>query len=95
MIASPNYVRFVYDGDGSDTGTAGPTGSDFIEAFFVDHFADKQLATDPTALDGRSDYAPFMEAGIPIGGLFTGAGDIKSEEQSDRLRRNSRWIEIS
>ena len=27
MIASPNFVRFVYDGDGSDTGTAGPAGS--------------------------------------------------------------------
>ena len=24
MIASPNFVRFVYDGDGSDTGTEGP-----------------------------------------------------------------------
>ncbi len=82
MIASPNYVRFVFDGDGSDTEVAGPAGSDFIEAFFVDYFAGKDLATDPTALDGRSDYAPFMEAGIPIGGLFTGAGGIKSEEQA-------------
>jgi Zn-dependent M28 family amino/carboxypeptidase len=24
MLASTNYVRFVYDGDGSDTGTVGP-----------------------------------------------------------------------
>ena len=28
MVGSPNYVRFVYDGDGSDTETAGPKGSD-------------------------------------------------------------------
>jgi Zn-dependent M28 family amino/carboxypeptidase len=82
MIASPNFVRFVYDGDGSDTDVAGPTGSDEIEAFFVDYFAGKGLATEPTALDGRSDYDPFMNAGIPIGGLFTGAGGIKTEEQA-------------
>jgi Zn-dependent M28 family amino/carboxypeptidase len=82
MIASPNFVRFVYDGDGSDTEVAGPTGSDAIEAFFVDYFAGKGLATEPTALDGRSDYDPFMNAGIPIGGLFTGAGGIKTEEQA-------------
>ncbi len=31
MVGSPNYVRFVYDGDGSDTEVAGPPGSDAIE----------------------------------------------------------------
>jgi Zn-dependent M28 family amino/carboxypeptidase len=82
MIASPNFVRFVYDGDGSATELAGPPGSDAIEAFFVDHFTGKGLATEPTALDGRSDYDPFMNAGIPIGGLFTGAGGIKTEEEA-------------
>ncbi|MCG8337636.1 MAG: M28 family peptidase [Proteobacteria bacterium] len=82
MVASPNYVRFVFDGDGSDTGISGPPGSDFIEQWFVDFFGDKLLATDPTALDGRSDYEPFMLAGIPVGGLFTGAGDLKTEEQA-------------
>jgi hypothetical protein len=36
VIASPNFVRFVYDGDGSGTGTKGPTGSGNIEKVFVD-----------------------------------------------------------
>ena len=31
MIGSPNYVRFVYDGDGVPTGTAGPPGSAQID----------------------------------------------------------------
>ena len=31
LIGSPNFGRFVYDGDGSDTGTAGPNGSANIE----------------------------------------------------------------
>jgi Zn-dependent M28 family amino/carboxypeptidase len=31
MIGSPNYVRFIYDGDGSAFGLAGPEGSAAIE----------------------------------------------------------------
>ena len=44
MLGSPNYVRFVYDGDGSDTPTAGPPGSDAIEKIFTDYFASQGLA---------------------------------------------------
>lgn len=73
MIASPNYARFVYDGDGSDTETAGPNGSGNIESIFLKYFADQALDTEPTAFDGRSDYGPFIDMGIPAGGLFTGA----------------------
>lgn len=82
MVASPNYVRFVYDGDGSDTPVPGPAGSDAIEQMFVDYFTSKGLETDPTGFGGNSDYAPFFLAGIPVGGLFTGAGGIKTEEQA-------------
>ena len=81
MIGSPNFVRFVYDGDGSATGTAGPNGSKNIEQVFLDYFGEQGLATEPTAFDGRSDYGPFIEVGIPAGGLFTGAEGIKTEEQ--------------
>jgi Zn-dependent M28 family amino/carboxypeptidase len=73
MVASPNYVRFVYDGDGSDTGTRGTGGSGTIEGVFLDYFATQGLPTAPTELDGASDYQSFMDVGIPVGGLFTGA----------------------
>jgi len=73
MVASPTYERFVYDGDGSDTETRGPAGSGNIEDVFLDYFASQGLATAPTEMDGRSDYQPFMDVGIPVGGLFTGA----------------------
>jgi Zn-dependent M28 family amino/carboxypeptidase len=82
MVGSPNYVRFVYDGDGSDTGTAGPDGSGAIEAVFNDYFAAQGLASDPTAFDGRSDYGPFIAVGIPAGGLFSGAEGVKTAEQA-------------
>ena len=37
--------------------------------------------TTTRAFDGRSDYQAFIEAGIPSGGLFTGAEVPKTEEQ--------------
>ena len=82
MVGSPNFVRFVYDGDGSATGTAGPTGSGVVEAIFNDYFASQGLQTEPTAFDGRSDYGPFIAVGIPAGGLFTGAEGIKTAEEA-------------
>ena len=82
MLGSPNYVRFVYDGDGSDTPEAGPPGSAEIETVFSDYFTSKGLAFEPTAFDGRSDYGPFIAVGIPAGGLFSGAEDIKTPEEA-------------
>jgi Zn-dependent M28 family amino/carboxypeptidase len=83
MLGSPNYARFVYDGDASDTADAGPTGSGVVEDVFTDYFASQGLQTEPTAFDGRSDYGPFIGAGIPAGGLFTGAEDIKTDREED------------
>jgi Zn-dependent M28 family amino/carboxypeptidase len=87
MLGSPNYVRFVYDGDGSatpdDPDDAGPAGSAEIERVFKRYFSAKGLPTDPTPFDGRSDYGPFIAVGIPAGGLFTGAEEIKTARQED------------
>ena len=82
MLGSPNYVRFVYDGDGSDTDPAGPPGSGEIEKVFTDFFDSKGLASDPTEFSGRSDYGPFIAVGIPAGGLFSGAEGVKTPEQA-------------
>ena len=81
MIGSPNFARFIYDGDGSAFGIKGPSGSDDIEQVFEDFFASQGLASEPTAFDGRSDYDAFITAGIPAGGLFTGAEGVKTQEQ--------------
>ncbi len=79
MIASPNAGYFVYEG--SD---GGPYGSAQIEQLFVDYFDQRTpVQTEGTPFDGRSDYGPFIAVGIPAGGLFTGAEDIKSENQAD------------
>ena len=85
MIGSPNGVRFIYDGDGSDTDPAGPPGSDHIEQMFINHFVRLGLPVEPTEFSGRSDYGPFIEPGvdIPAGGLFTGAEVLMTQELAD------------
>ena len=85
MVASPNPGYFVYDGDDSDAEGAGPgpDGSAAIESVFTDYFDDQGLQTRGTDFNGRSDYGPFIAAGIPAGGLFTGAEDIKTPEQAE------------
>lgn len=83
MVASPNFVRMVYDGDGSDNGgEGGPVGSDIIESLFTGYFDSRGLAHRSTPFDGRSDYGPFMDAGIPAGGTFSGAEEIKTAEEA-------------
>lgn len=82
MLGSPNGGRFIYDGDGSGFGETGPNGSDIVEGVFEDWFDERDLYTEPTAFDGRSDYFAFIGAGIPAGGLFSGAEDIKSVDQA-------------
>jgi aminopeptidase Y len=84
MIASPNYILGIYDGDGSDApgSTPSPAGSDKIEKFFENHFTTSELPYITTEFNGRSDYGPFIAASIPAGGLFTGAEGIKTAEQA-------------
>ncbi len=83
MIGSPNHVFFVYDGDDSDGVGAGPgpEGSAEIEKVFEAYYMQRGLPFKGTDFSGRSDYGPFIEVGIPSGGLFTGAEGIKTPEE--------------
>ena len=84
MIGSPNAGYFIYDGDDSDAEgeAAGPAGSDLIEKRFEAFYTARNKAFQGTDFDGRSDYGPFIAVGIPAGGLFTGAEDLKTAEQA-------------
>lgn len=73
MIGSPNAGYFVYDDD------------PVIEKTFKDYFAGLSIPTEiETEGDGRSDHAPFKNVGVPVGGLFTGAGYTKSAAQAQK-----------
>src|SRR5829696_5827132 len=84
MIGSPNFVRFVYDGDGPTLpfGAPAPNGSGSIEKVFLDYFASQNLATEPIPFDGRSDYQSFFDEGIPAGGTISGNAGEKTKEQA-------------
>ncbi|MDO0912574.1 M28 family metallopeptidase [Streptomyces sp. DT2A-34] len=71
MIGSPNPGYFVYDDDPA------------IEKTFKDYYAGLGVPTEiETEGDGRSDHAPFKSAGVPVGGLFTGASRTKTAAQA-------------
>lgn len=82
MVASPNFGYFIYDGDGSAFNLTGPPGSDHIEHTFENFFVSAKLKSAPTEFNGRSDYGPFLDVGIPAGGLFTGAEGNKTAEEA-------------
>ncbi|UED85183.1 M28 family peptidase [Streptomyces profundus] len=82
MIGSPNYGLFVYDGASHDEDSARI--ADDLGAF-VGEVAGQDGQQDParpTPFDDRSDYAPFLAAGIPAGGTFTGSDGLKTEEEA-------------
>ncbi len=86
MVGSPNYVFFVYDGDNSDDvgAPAGPPGSAAIEDVYEAYYTARGIPYKGTDFSGRSDYGPFIAAGvdIPAGGLFTGAEGIKTAQEA-------------
>ena len=84
MIASPNHVYFILDGDDSDLvgAPAGPAGSAKIEKVFEDYYTRRGIPFKGSDFSGRSDYGPFIAVGIPAGGLFTGAEGIKTAAEA-------------
>ena len=84
MVGSPNAGYLALDGDNSDNTGAGPgpAGSAVVEKALVDGLGSVGVRAEGTDFDGRSDYGPFIDAGIPAGGLFTGAEGRKTPEQA-------------
>ncbi|HVM36635.1 MAG TPA: M28 family peptidase [Actinomycetota bacterium] len=77
MLASPNFVRYVYEGEDE------PDGSIAIEDEFRTWFRNRGLAIEGIPLEGRSDHAAFSRAGIRVGGLFTGANMLKTADETE------------
>ena len=90
MVGSPNAAYLAYDGDNSDNEGAGPgpEGSATVERVLLEQLAATGVTGEGTDFDGRSDYGPFIDAGIPAGGLFTGAEEIKTARAGAALGRH-------
>ena len=63
------------------TGACIPEGSTAIEDLYESYYTSVGEPYDDTEFSGRSDYEAFILAGIPSGGLFTGAEVVKTAEQ--------------
>ncbi len=89
MLASPNPGYFTYDGDQSlpldQRGSpVVPEGSAGIERSFAAYLNSAGKTPQDTSFDGRSDYDGFTVAGIPAGGLFSGA-EVKETPEEAKL----------
>ncbi|KAI9346037.1 hypothetical protein DFJ73DRAFT_838634 [Zopfochytrium polystomum] len=82
MIGSPNYVRGIWNGRNvANDALRGP--ATVIQEVIEQWFEKKGLPTVPFDFNGRSDFAPFMNRGIPAGGVITGEDEIKTHEQAE------------
>ena len=69
MVGSPNPVRYVYG--------EGPVREALEQAL-----RGRKLAFDDLTIGDSSDHAPFEDAGIPVGGLYSGSEERKSARQA-------------
>jgi Zn-dependent M28 family amino/carboxypeptidase len=87
MLGSPNPGYLTYDGDQSAPPSPNgpprvPEGSAGIERTLVAYLKSAGKQAEDTDFDGRSDYDAFTKAGIPSGGLFSGAEENKTAAQA-------------
>lgn len=91
MMASPNYAYQVYDGNNVDN----PAGSEEIKQLYIDWYKSHGLNYTLVPFDGRSDYAAFIENGIPGGGIATGAEGVKTEEEVEMFGGTAgKWYDL-
>ena len=78
MVGSPNGLRVVYQ----EANPPRPAAETAISGLFADALALEGLAWEPMAVGAASDHYPFQQAGIPIGGLYSGSNEMKSPVQA-------------
>ncbi|GAC1406189.1 MAG: M28 family peptidase [Mycobacterium sp.] len=87
-IASPNTGYFTFDGDQSGQPNPDipqqtvPAGSAGVERTLAGHLSLGGVRPADMPLSRTADYAPFMSAGIPVGGLTAGSSQRKTEVQA-------------
>jgi Zn-dependent M28 family amino/carboxypeptidase len=79
MVGSPNGVRLVYDASEGPR----PAEAATLTGLFGQAFERAGVLWQSAALGGSSDHFAFEQAGIAVGGLFSGANEVKSASQAD------------
>lgn len=86
VIGSPNAGYFTLDGDQSAQTSATvrplPEGSAGIERTLAARLYEHGVRPADMPLTRGTDYASFVAAGVPVGGLTTGTSQLKSDVQA-------------
>nr|WP_246584796.1 M28 family peptidase [[Mycobacterium] fortunisiensis] len=85
MVGSPNTGFFTYDGDQSGQAThpkAMPEGSAGIERTLAGYLNLAGARPADMPIGATTDYHPFLQAGVPVGGATTGSSQRKTEVQA-------------
>lgn len=89
MIGSNNYAVSTLDANGDyrdiPEGVTVPEGSVELEKLYTDYFESVDQPYIGAEFSGRSDYQAFMDAGIPVGGVNSGADEVKTEEEAEKF----------
>jgi Zn-dependent M28 family amino/carboxypeptidase len=78
MLGSPNGVRDVYDAGRMSRPVAGK----IVQDLFAQALGEESVPFEAIALGGSSDHFPFDQRGVPVGGLFSGANEVKTADQA-------------
>jgi len=76
MLGSLNAVPIVYDSPDAAPGSVA------IGDFLVEYLVRADMGGQRIDIGASSDHAPFQEAGIPSGGIFSGASEVKTAAQA-------------
>ncbi|KAJ2156487.1 hypothetical protein GGF46_005155 [Coemansia sp. RSA 552] len=75
MLASPNYIALIHNG--SNAPDPARKGSQQIQKVFENYFSRHSYPYKITSMRAGSDFVPFIDNGVPAGGVLTGAGEFK------------------
>jgi aminopeptidase S len=81
VVASPNAAYWVEGGVGRGD-DAGPDGSAEVARVLAERLAATGVTPERMEYEWGSDYIPFIEAGIPAAGGFTGDDEVKTRKQA-------------
>ena len=94
LFTARSYQNWVYDANvfiPRSTPSRAFNGSMILSNLFFEFFDANNLPRDSDLFDGRSDYGPFLAAGIPAGGVDAGADKYKTEANRQRYQAMTGW----
>eukprot|EP01080_Neovahlkampfia_damariscottae_P004016 gene4016-7272_t len=86
-LASPNYIRGIFDGRTASNPAIRPFSAK-ISQYYRNYFDKQKEKWKNLPMDSmtQNDFVPFINAGIPVGGMTAGSTDIKSIEERNMFQ---------